>query len=326
MLAMLAPGQGAQAPGQLASWLELPGTAERLGGWSEAAGFDLIQAGTTASAEEIRDTAVAQPLLLATALIAAEELLGEGASAGPSILAGHSIGELAAAVLSGALSAEAGMRLARVRGTAMAQASAAAPTGMSAVLGGDGQAVTAYLEQMGLTAANRNGAGQIVAAGSLELLAKLAENPPPDARVRPLQVAGAFHSPAMESARRIVANHVVDLDVADPTIPVLSNADGGIVRSGPELLSRLVAQITAPVRFDLCWQAMQRVGVTTVIELPPAGTLAGLARRTLPGITIVKLTGPDDLAAAREKLDAPPVTIPASLDALADLDPAPEHA
>lgn len=314
MLAILAPGQGSQTPGQLAAWLELPGAAERLRWWSSAAGVDLITAGTTATAEEIRDTSVAQPLLVATALLAAEALLSGRAPDGtplpgitpaalsPAVVTGHSVGEVTAAALCGALTPESALLFIRTRGQAMARAAAASPTGMSALLGGDPQTVVAHLEGLGLTPANRNGAGQIVAAGDLDALDRLKDDPPAGARVRPLPVAGAFHTEYMKPARDELAAVASGMTAHAPALPLVSNADGTVVSEGGELVRRLIAQVSAPVRFDLCLRTLADLGVSAVIELPPAGTLAGLVKRELPGVTISKLAGPADLPAARELL------------------------
>lgn len=312
MLAILAPGQGSQTPGQLAAWLELPGAAERLRWWSSAAGVDLITAGTTATAEEIRDTSVAQPLLVATALLAAEALLSGRAPDGtplpgvtpaplaPAVVTGHSVGEVTAAALCGALSAESALLFIRTRGQAMARAAATTPTGMSALLGGDPETVVAHLDGLGLTAANRNGAGQIVAAGDLDALDRLRAEPPAGARVRPLPVAGAFHTEYMKPAQDELAAVAAGMPAAAPMLPILSNADGTVVTDGGDLVRRLIAQVSAPVRFDLCLRTLADMGVTAVIELPPAGTLAGLVKRELPGVAITKLSAPDELPAARE--------------------------
>lgn len=308
MILIAAPGQGAQAPGFLTPWLDLPGFAERLASWSEITGCDLVRCGTTAGAEEIRDTAVAQPLLVAAAIAAAAELLHEeGNAAGDAgdrgvAAAGHSVGELAAGVIAEAVTAPDALRLVRVRGQAMAQASAAAPTGMTAVLGGDQAEVLAVLEAHGLTPANVNGAGQIVAAGTTAQLAALAANPPPGTRLRPLSVAGAFHTRHMAPATEALREAAASVSVRDPALALLSNRDGGIVRSGADWLERIVAQVSAPVRWDLCMAAMPGLGVTAMIELPPAGTLTGLARRALPGVATFSLKTPADLDGARALL------------------------
>jgi [acyl-carrier-protein] S-malonyltransferase len=314
MLLLAAPGQGAQAPGFLGEWLELPGFADRLGALSELAGCDLIRGGTTADAEEIRDTAIAQPLLVAAAVTAAAELLGgadqadeladAALAAGVGATAGHSVGELAAGAIAGTLSAEDAVRLVRVRGQAMAQAAAVEPTGMTAVLGGDEQEVLAALEAHGLTPANVNGAGQIVAAGTLEQLAAFAADPPPRARLRPLSVAGAFHTSHMAPAVGALRAAADGMAVRSPRLALLSNRDGAVVRSGGDWMERIVTQVSAPVRWDRCMQAMADLGVTALIELPPAGTLTGLARRALPGVKTVALKTPGDLEQARAMLAA----------------------
>jgi len=300
MLIITAPGQGAQTPGFLAPWLEVPGVAERLGAASELAGCDLIRYGTTADADEIRDTAIAQPLLVAAALAAAGALAG-GAHA--DAVAGHSVGELAAGVLAGVLSADDAMRLVRVRGAAMAAAAAAQPTGMTAVLGGDEETVLAAIARHGLTPANINAAGQIVAAGAIADLAAFAADPPAGARLRPLQVAGAFHTRYMAPAVAALRFAAAEVAVTDPHLTLLSNADGAAVTTGKEWLERIVAQVAAPVRWDLCLRTMADLGVTAVIELPPAGTLTGLARRALPGVVQLALKTPDQLEAARDLIE-----------------------
>ena len=297
MLAVVAPGQGAQSPGVLTPWLDHPVAAAALRDAEAVTGLDLIRLGTTGSADEVRDTSVAQPLLTALALATAAAL-----ELGPSdidIVAGHSIGELPASVLAGVLGSSDALRLARDRGAAMAAACAAAPTGMTAVLGGDPDELDELLARLGLVAANRNGAGQTVVAGSLSALAELADAPPAKARLRPLAVAGAFHTPAMESARQALQTAVIGLSANDPGPRLLSNADGAVVSTGAEKLARLVAQVAAPVRWDLCQQTMSELGVTALLELAPGGTLTGLAKRMLPGVETLAVKTPDDLAAAR---------------------------
>ena len=306
MLIITAPGQGAQTPGFLAPWLELPGVSERLGVASEQAGCDLVRFGTTANADEIRDTAVAQPLLVAAAIVAASALSGSALSSGDpgdvpaDAVAGHSVGELAAGVIAGVLAAEDAMRLVRVRGTAMAAAAAIEPTGMTAVLGGDQELVLAAIASHGLTPANVNGAGQIVAAGTLADLEAFAAAPPAGARLRPLQVAGAFHTRHMAPAVAALRDAAGSVPVKDPAMTLLSDADGAAVTTGQEWLERIIAQVAAPVRWDLCMRTMAELGVTAVIELPPAGTLTGLARRALPGVAQLAIKTPDQLDAARE--------------------------
>jgi len=301
MLIITAPGQGAQTPGFLAPWLEVPGVAERLGAASELAGCDLIRYGTTADADEIRDTAIAQPLLVAAALAAAGALAGGSpGDVHADAAAGHSVGELAAGVLAGVLSADDAMRLVRVRGAAMAAASAAEPTGMTAVLGGDEETVLAALARHGLTPANINAPGQIVAAGAIADLQAFAADPPAGARLRPLQVAGAFHTRYMAPAVAALRDAAAEVAVTDPYLTLLCNADGAAVTTGKEWLERIVAQVAAPVRWDLCLRTMADLGVTAIIELPPAGTLTGLARRALPGVAQLAIKTPDQLEAARD--------------------------
>ncbi|MEP6851907.1 MAG: ACP S-malonyltransferase [bacterium] len=299
MLAVLAPGQGSQIPGMLTPWLELPGAHEAIGTFGEAAGLDLLRLGTTAGAEEIVDTAVTQPLVVALGLLAADALtLTEDVA-----VAGHSVGEITAAAVAGSLTPEAAVAFAARRGAEMAAACAPTPTGMSAVLGGDPDEVLAAIGSHGLTAANRNGTGQVVAAGSREALQALADDPPAGARVRPLAVAGAFHTHYMHPAEDALAEFSQGLVARNPRCVLLSNADGAGTSTGHGVLGRLVRQITRPVRWDLCQQSMRDLGVTVVVELPPAGTLAGLAKRELPGVQILALKSPADLAAAQTLAD-----------------------
>ena len=293
MLIFTAPGQGAQTPGFLSPWLELPGLADQLGAWSELAGRDLIRLGTAGSAEEITDTSVAQPLLGAAALAVAG-LIGQ-----PDVAAGHSVGELAAGAIAGVLSAEDAIALTRVRGEAMAAACGAEPTGMSAVLGGDESAVLAAIAEAGLTPANVNTAGQIVAGGTLDQLAAFAASPPAGARVRPLRVAGAFHTSHMAPAVVVLAAAAARIAVKDPAITLLSNRDGAVVTSGADWLDRIVSQVASPVRWDRCMATMSAIGVTALIELAPGGTLTGIAKRALPGIELLAMKTPDQLDAAR---------------------------
>ncbi|MGY1815276.1 acyltransferase domain-containing protein [Blastococcus sp. SYSU D00820] len=313
MLAVLAPGQGAQKPGMLTDWLDLPG-AESFFRWAGAiADADLLTLGTTGDAEAIKDTAVTQPLVVAMSLFIARELGGlpgpvvHAPAAGRDVaITGHSVGELTAAALAGVLSVEAAIALTAVRGRAMAAACAQTPTGMSAVLGGDPAEVQAALERHGLVAANHNGGGQTVVAGPLDGLEALRAEPPAKARVMPLSVAGAFHTEYMASARTELEGLVGGIRPADPSRLLLSNADGAAVTTGAEALSRLVSQVTSPVRFDACLATLRELGVTAAIELPPAGALAGLAKREWKGagIEILAISSPADLDRARELIDA----------------------
>ncbi|GAB3763750.1 ACP S-malonyltransferase [Nocardioides ginsengisegetis] len=301
VLVIVAPGQGAQTPGFLTPWLEDPTFASRFSWLSTVAGLDLAHYGTEADAETIRETQIAQPLLVATGLIAALELFPHPGDAFDQVgaVAGHSVGELAAAAGARAISAEQAMVLVRERGKAMAEAAAATPTGMTAVLGGDRDEVLATLARHGLTPANDNGPGQIVAAGTMEQLAALAADPPAKARLTPLSVAGAFHTEHMAPAVGHLAKLAVSVSVHDPRIPLISNKDGRVIHSGPDVLRRIVGQIASPVRWDLCMEAMTDLGVTGIIEMPPAGVLTGIAKRNLKGVETFALKTPDQLDDAR---------------------------
>jgi [acyl-carrier-protein] S-malonyltransferase len=297
VLVLVAPGQGAQTPGFLTPWLDLPGAADRVAAWSDAIGLDLAHYGTQADADAIRDTAVAQPLLVAAGLLSAAAL-GDIA---PDAVAGHSVGEITAAAFAGVLDDTAALQLVRKRGLAMAEAAAVTKTGMSALLGGDPEVTVAHLEKLGLTPANVNGAGQIVAAGTLEELAALeADKPEGVRRVVPLTVAGAFHTRHMAPAVAKLEEAAQALTPADPTVAYVSNKDGRTVATGAEVVSRLVGQVANPVRWDLCMETFKELGVTALVEVCPGGTLTGLAKRALPGVATLALKTPDDLDAARE--------------------------
>jgi len=299
MLALLAPGQGSQSPGFLSPWLEDPKAAQLISTWADAIGLDLVRLGTTASADEIRDTANAQPLLVAGGLIGATRLFQQDLSA-ISYVAGHSVGEITAAAITGVLDQVSALNLVRARGEQMANAANGSETGMSAVLGGEREVVIAAIKSVGLIAANENGGGQIVAAGSLTALAALAENPPEGSRVRALAVSGAFHTATMAPAVSRLATLATSLTATDPKAPFISNKDGAVIENGREILDRIVGQIAGPVRWDLCMETMAKCGVTGVIEVPPAGTLTGLVKRSQGEIETFALKGPEDLSAAAE--------------------------
>jgi len=280
----------------LASWLELPGAADRISTWSQASGLDLAKLGTTATAEEITDTAVTQPLVVAATLLAWEELTKRGLLAGRDfIAAGHSVGEIAACAIAGVISSDDAVALAATRGAEMAKACAVEPTGMSAVLGGDEAEVLSRLEELDLVPANRNAAGQIVAAGSLAALSKLAEDPPAKARVRQLATAGAFHTRYMASATDGYSAAAEGVATGEPTATLLSNADGQPVASAGDAMTKLVAQLTRPVRWDLCTETLRQSNVTAIVEFPPAGTLVGIAKRELKGVPTHAVKAPADL-------------------------------
>ena len=293
MLAIIAPGQGSQTPGMLSAWLEDAQIRTMAQEISDAIGLDVVRLGTTADADEIKDTANAQPLIVAAGLMSAQAL---GETGSFSYVAGHSVGEITAAAIAGALTPIDAMKLVRARGVEMAKAAGVTPSGMAAVLGGDRQVVLSAISDLGLVAANDNGGGQIVAAGNLDVIAQLA---PEGARVRQLAVAGAFHTsymqPAVEPLRALAAT----ITTSAPSVGVLSNKDGAVVTEGAEVLDRIVNQIANPVRWDLCMETLISLGVTGVIEVAPAGTLVGLIKRAAPSIEQFAFKSPDDLDAAR---------------------------
>ena len=297
MLAILAPGQGAQTPGFLAPWLDDPAARDQLAALSEVAGVDLAHYGTEADAETIRATDIAQPLLVAAGVVAGQALLTDGTV--PDVVAGHSVGEITAAALTGVLSPADAMAFVATRGRGMAAASALRETSMMAVVGGKPDEVLAAIAAAGLTAANNNGSGQIVAAGTVEELAELKANPPARARLIPLSVAGAFHTVHMLPAVAELEAVAAGLTTAAPDTRLLSNAHGAVVDDGAEALRRLVSQVGNPVRWDLCLATLAELGVTGILELPPAGTLTGIAKRNLKGVALFNLNTPDQLADAR---------------------------
>ena len=304
MLVIVCPGQGSQTPGFLAPWLELPGFLDRMQWLSTVAGIDLVRHGTESDAETIRDTAIAQPLIVGAGLISLLALFQHPADGFRLVAggAGHSVGEITAAAAAGVITAEQAMVLVRERGRLMAEASAVTPTGMSAILGGDTDEVAQTLLKHGLIAANRNGGGQIVAAGTLEQLAALSADPPHKARVIPLQVAGAFHTEHMASAVKELGAMARAISTHDSRSRLVSNRDGTVVHSGREVLKRLVTQVSNPVRWDLCMETFKDFGVTGLIEIPPAGALANLAKRGLPGVEVLALKTPDQLSEAHRMI------------------------
>jgi [acyl-carrier-protein] S-malonyltransferase len=305
VLVIVAPGQGAQTPGFLSPWLEDPTFADRLAWLSAVSGLDLVHYGTEADADTIRDTAVAQPLLVASGLLAALELFPHPADAFARVgaVAGHSVGELTAAAGARVISAEQAMVLVRERGRAMASAAATTPTSMTAILGGDRDEVLAKLAEHDLTAANDNGPGQIVAAGTVAQLEQLAADPPAKARLMPLSVAGAFHTQHMAPAVDVLAGYARSVSTHDPRTPLISNRDGQVVHDGRDVLRRIVTQVSNPVRWDLCMETMLDLGVTGLLEMPPAGTLTGIARRAMKGVETFALKTPDQLDEARAFCD-----------------------
>lgn len=301
MLVTACPGQGAQKAGFLSSWLRLPGFAASLDELAEAAGIDLVTHGTVSGDATITDTAVAQPLLVASAIASYREIFdAAGAPLRTDVVAGHSVGEIGAAQIAGILSPADAMRLVQVRGTAMAEAAAAAPSGMAAVVGGDPEQVLEAIAAAGLEPANVNGGGQTVAAGSEEAIAAFAENPPERARVIPLKVAGAFHTSFMGTATEAVAKAAGTITPADPALPILTNSDGSAVSSGQAYIDLLVSQVTNPVRWDLCQATLLEMGVTGILELVPGGTLTGLAKRAMKGVEVFAVKNADDVEGARE--------------------------
>ncbi|NQX03774.1 ACP S-malonyltransferase [Rathayibacter sp. VKM Ac-2856] len=303
MIVVVAPGQGSQTPGFLEPWLAVPSVAEQVAAHSEAVGIDLAAHGTVSDADTIRDTAVAQPLIVSAGLVSLAALLEGGRRDRIAGIAGHSVGEITAAAGAGVLSEPDALVFVRERARAMAAAAAATPTAMSAVLGGDEQALLARLDELGLEPANYNGGGQIVVAGAVDALQALKDEPVRGTRVVPLQVAGAFHTRYMAPARDALGDVAAAITPADPTLRLWTNRDGSVVDSGSRFLELLVGQVASPVRWDLCMAAFAEAGVTGLIELAPAGALVGLAKRGLKGLPTLAIKTPDDLDAARAFID-----------------------
>lgn len=304
MIVIVAPGQGSQTPGFLEPWLADPAFRDRLGAMSEAVGLDLVAHGTVSDADTIRDTKIAQPLIVAAGLLTFSAVTAGGRRDRIGGVAGHSVGEITAAAAAGILSETDAVAFVGERGAAMADAAALEPTGMSAVLGGDEDALLARLDELGLSPANFNGGGQIVVAGALDALAALAAEPVPGTRVIPLQVAGAFHTRYMQPAVARLADFAATLTPADPTLPIWTNRDGTAVTNGAAFLDLLVGQVSSPVRWDRTMEALAAAGVTGIIELAPAGALVGLAKRGLKGVPTVAVKTPDDLQAAFDLIDS----------------------
>ncbi|WP_066038614.1 ACP S-malonyltransferase [Herbiconiux solani] len=302
MIVVVCPGQGSQTPGFLSPWIDFSGR-ELLEGMSAAAGVDLVQHGTLSDADTIRDTAIAQPLIVAAGILTLRALFADGRRERVGGIAGHSVGEITAAAGAGILTDDEALRFVGERGRAMADAAALTPTGMSAVVGGDQTELLALFEEVGVVPANYNGGGQIVVAGAPDALARLAESAPRGVRVIPLQVAGAFHTQYMTPAVERLAAVASTLEPADPTLPIWTNKDGSLVDSGSRFVELLVGQVSSPVRWDLDMEAFAAAGVTGLIEVAPAGALTGLAKRGLKGVPAVAVKTPDDLPAALELLD-----------------------
>jgi [acyl-carrier-protein] S-malonyltransferase len=303
VIVVVAPGQGSQSPGFLDPWVAEPRFKEHLQRISDSVGIDLLKAGTTSDADEIRDTAIAQPLIVAAGLLALEGLVTEDGKLAIAGVAGHSVGEVTASVVAGILSEEEALRFVKQRSRGMADAAALVKTGMSAVIGGDEDALLAHLKELDVEPANFNGGGQIVVAGELTKLAKLAENPLPGTRVVPLQVAGAFHTRFMEPSVEALHEVAASIWASDPTMPIWTNRDGAVIESGTTFVDLMVSQVTSPVRWDLTMAALATAGVTGLIELAPAGALVGLAKRGLKGVPTVAIKTPDDLAAAHDMMN-----------------------
>lgn len=300
MIVVVCPGQGSQTPGFLSPWLEIPSFKSSIELMQTASGIDLTEHGTVSDADTIRDTAVAQPLIVAAGVATLNTLLDgkTAAEAGIAGVSGHSVGEITAAVASGVFDAETGIKFVNERGQAMAKAAALEPTSMAAILGGDQAEVEAKLAELELEPANYNGSGQIVAAGSVAAINQLQANPVTGTRVIPLQVAGAFHTRFMKPAVETLRNYSHTIEINDPTVKLWSNNGGRQITSGSEFVELLVNQVSSPVRWDLCMAAMVEDGVTALIELAPAGTLVGLAKRAMPGIETLAVKTPENLEAA----------------------------
>ena len=303
MICIAAPGQGSQAPGFLNPWLEIPVFKEQIEKASAVLGIDLVHYGTVADADAIRDTKIAQPLIVAAGIasyLTLKDSLGEALVV--SATAGHSVGEITAAYVSGIFDADSALRFVQRRGNEMADAAALEQSSMAAVVGGEIDAVLTHLESVGLFAANYNGAGQVVAAGSKDLIDALVASPPAGSRVIALQVAGAFHTAYMEQARLPLATFAKELSVQDPQISIWTNNDGSLVESGQKYLDLLVNQVSNPVRWDKTMESMEGANVSVMVELLPAGALSGIAKRAMPNTVAIALKTPADLDKVAEAI------------------------
>jgi len=304
MIIVVCPGQGSQTPGFLEPWIADSGSRALLESLSEAAGVDLIKHGTVSDADTIRDTQIAQPLIVAAGILTLDALADTDHLTKTGGIAGHSVGEFTAAAGAGVLDAHDAVRLVGLRGRAMAEAAEQVSTGMSAVIGGDETEIARRIAELGLYAANYNGGGQLVVAGELNSLATMAETPPAGSRVIPLQVAGAFHTPYMESAVAELSAAALTVNNSDPRRKLWTNRDGSLVTNGRAFLDLMVGQVSSPVRWDMCMDSFSAAGVTGIIEVTPAGALVGLAKRALKGVPTVAIKSPDDLTTARELIDS----------------------
>ena len=292
MRILMCPGQGSQSEGFLTEWFaSVPGFQQKIIELGVAAGKDLVRLGTVASEDEIKATENAQPLIVAASIAAARTAINLADFDG---VVGHSVGEFAAAAIAGVLSDEDAMKLVAVRANAMAEAAKLEVTSMAAILGGEQEQVLALLAELGLSAANYNGAGQIVAAGSKAAIEQLVATPPEKSRVIELKVAGAFHTHFMQPALARLSEAAETVSASNPQMKLWSNVDGGMVTSGQQFLSSLVSQVSNPVRWDLCMASIDQLSAS-VVELPPAGALAGLAKRGMPNSTPIALKNPIDL-------------------------------
>ncbi len=299
MIALTCPGQGAQTPGFLSPWLELDSFKAAIEKYSAVLEMDLVHFGTKADADQIKDTRVAQPLIVAASMashaVLIQALQDKSIIAG---IAGHSVGEIAAANIAGVLDTEAALRFVKARGEQMANAASLEASSMAAVVGGEPEVVVDHLESMGLFAANYNGKGQIVAAGSAAKIQELVANPPAGTRVVGLAVAGAFHTSFMETAKVELASLAGSINTSNPEMLIWSNSDGSRVDSGERFLELLIDQVSKPVRWDKTMESMTTDGVTALIELLPGGTLTGIAKRAMPGVATLALKTPEDLEKA----------------------------
>lgn len=304
VIIVVCPGQGSQTPGFLEPWIEDSSARELIESLSESAGVDLVKHGIHSDEDTIRDTAIAQPLIVAAGILALDALSETDHLSKTHGIAGHSVGEFTAATGAGILDAHDALSLVGIRGKAMAEAAKKVPTGMSAVIGGDEADIIASITALGIEPANFNGGGQLVVAGELSALAALADNPPVGTRIIPLQVAGAFHTHFMSSAVETLRQAADSVTTVDPLKTIWTNKDGSSVDKGTTFRDLMVGQVSSPVRWDMCMESFAHAGVTGIIEIAPAGALVGLAKRALKGTPAVAIKTPEDLIAARELIDS----------------------
>ena len=301
MLAVVAPGQGSQSVGMLSPWVTDSKDKELVDSWSSLISVDLLKLGQSGNSEEIKSTDNAQLLIFITSILSSLNLDLKNAKDQSIIFAGHSVGEFAAYSIAGTFEVDQALKIVARRGQSMlAATNAFSKTGMSAVLGGNNDEVISYLREFNLIPANINSNGQIIAAGTLENLDRLANTPPAGTRVRPLEVSAAFHTKYMEPAISRFKEIFRDLNTNSPSQIILSNKNGEELNKSTDIIENLINQVISPVRWDLCQAKMVELGVTGMLELAPGGTLCGIAKKEIPSVETFAIKSPEDIQSAND--------------------------